>query len=205
MRWTAWSAAPAAAHVGDLVAERGDAGPPVVTVRGGPSERVPDPRTGAALRAGSLILAGVAVVLAVVQGQREELARAERRTAVPVDAELRLVGRTVSVSQGGVLVVPVVLQDLGPGLTVTSARAYAEPVREDPVMTPPDQVDGGEAAGFVVLLTPDCDLLTTSSRLVFRASLLLQVQQNGAGLPLVLDVGRDRSVARVVDGLCART
>jgi hypothetical protein len=187
------------------VAERGDADPPVVTVRGGPSERVPDPRTGAALRTAGLVLAGAAVVLAVVQGQREEQPRAQQRTAVPVDAELRLVGRAVSVSQGGVLVVPVVLQDLGSGLTVTSARAYAEPVREDPVMTPPDRVDGGEAARFVVLLTPDCDLLTTRSRLAFRASLLLQVEQDGAGLPLVLDVGSDRSVARVVDGLCART
>ena len=189
----------------DRVAERGDAEPPVVTVRGGPSERVPDPRPGAALRAAGLVLAGAAVVLAVVQGQREESPRAQRRTAVPVHAELRLVGRAVTVSQGGVLVVPVVLQDHGPGLTVTSARAYAEPVREDPVMTPPDQLDGGGAARFVVLLTPDCGLLTTSSRLAFRASLLLQVEQGGAGLPLVLDVASDRSVARVVDGLCARS
>ena len=88
--------------------------------------------------ASMLRLVFAAVVLAVVQGQREERPRPEPREVVPVDAQLRLVGRGVSVSQGGVLVVPVVLQDLGPGLTVTSARAYAEPVREDPVITPPE-------------------------------------------------------------------
>jgi hypothetical protein len=123
---------------------------------------------------------------------------------VPVDAQLRLAGRAVSVSQGGVLVVPVVLQDLGPGLSVTSARAYAEPVREDPVIAPPEQVAAGQAERFVVLLTPDCDLLTARSRLAFRASLLVQVEQDGASLQLVLDVGSARAVASVVDGLCGR-
>ena len=142
------------------------------------------------------------MVLAVVQGRREEQPRPEPRIAVPVAAELRLAGRPVSVSQGGVLVVPVVLQDLGPGLTVTSARAYAEPVREDPVVDPPDEVEAARAGRFVVLLTPDCDLLTTRSRLVFRASLLLQVEQDGSSLQLVLDLGRDPSVAGLVAGLC---
>jgi hypothetical protein len=166
---------------------------------------VPDPRRAAVLRAVALVLAGTALVLAVVQGQREERPRPQRREAVPVDAQLRLAGGEVFVSQGGVLVVPVVLQDLGPGLTVTSARAYAEPVREDPVTTPPERVAGGRTARFVVLLTPDCELLTTSSRLAFRASLLLRVEQDAAVRPLVLDVGSDPSVTRVVDGLCGRT
>ena len=187
------------------MADRDDPAPPVVTVRGGPTERVPDPRAGAALRGLGLLLAAAAVVLAVVQGQREERPPTDRRPEVPVDASLRLVGRAVTVSQGGVLVVPVVLQDRGPGLTVTSARAYAEPVREDPVTTPPDEVDGGQAARFVVLLTPDCRLLSERSRLAFRASVLLQVEQAGDRRQLVLDVGSDRSVARVVDGLCARS
>ena len=66
------------------------------------------------------------------------------------------------------------------------------------------RVGAGQAARFVVLLAPDCDLLTTRSRLAFRASLLLQVEQGGARLPLVLDMGSDRSVRRVVDGLCGR-
>lgn len=184
------------------MAERGGTDPPLVTVRGGPAERVPDPRAGAALRAAGLVLAGAAVVVAVLQGRREEQPRPEPRAVLPVVAELRVVSGSVAVSQGGVLVVPVVLQDLGPGLTVTSARTYAEPVREDPLTSPPDQLDAGEAQRFVVLLTPDCGLLTTSSRLAFRASLLLQVEQDGAGMQLVLDVGSDRSVARVVDGLC---
>ncbi len=187
------------------MADRRELGTPVVTVRGGPTERVPDMRTGAALRAVGLVLAATAVVLAVVQGQREEQPRTEQRPAVPVDAQLRLAGRAVSVSQGGVLVVPVVLQDLGPGLTVTSARTYAEPVREDPVTTPPDHVAAGDAQRFVVLLSPDCRLLSSRSSLVFRASLLLQAEQDGTRLQLVLDVGSDRSVAQVVDGLCART
>lgn len=187
------------------VVDAGAPDPPPVTVRGGPAERVPDPRAGTLLRGLGLVLAVTAVVLAVVQGQREEQPRPEPRTAVPVDASLRLVGRSVSVSQGGVLVVPVLLQDLGPGLTVASARAYAEPVREDPVVDPPGELAPGRAARFVVLLTPACELLTTRSRLAFRASLLLQVEQGGASLPLVLDLGRDPAVAGVVDGLCART
>ncbi len=186
------------------MAEHGDADPPLVTVRGGPGERAADPRTGPALRAVGLVLACAALVLAVVQGRREEQPRLEGREVVPVDAALRLDGRALSVSQGGVLVVPVVLQDLGPGLTVVSARAYAEPVREDPVTTPPDGLGAGQARRFVVLLTPDCDLLTSRARLVFRASLLLQVEQDGARVQLVLDVGGDRSVARTVDGLCGR-
>ena len=186
------------------MAEHGELEPPVVTVRGGPVERVPDPRAGAALRAAGRVLAAGAVVLAVVQGQREERPRLEPREVVPVDAELQLAARSISISQGGVLVVPVVLQDLGPGLTVTSARAYAEPVREDPVTTQPGQVAPGRAQRFVVLLTPDCDLLTTRSRLAFRASLLVQVEQGGASLQLVLDLGSDPAVARVVDGLCDR-
>lgn len=175
---------------------------PLVTVRGGPTERVPHPRTGAAQRAVALVLAAATVVGAVVQGQREERPRRERRIPAPVAAELRLGARGVTVSQGGVLVVPVVLQDRGPGLTVTSVTAYAEPVREDPVASPPDEVGAGRTGRFVVLLTPDCDLLTVRSRLAFRASLLLQLEQAGARRQLVLDLGGDRSVARLVDGLC---
>ena len=186
------------------MAEPEDPDPPLVTVRGGPAERAPDPRPGAVLRALGLLLAGAAVVLAVVQGQREERPPTDRRAVVPVDAALRVAARGVSVSQGGVLVVPVVLQDLGPGLTVTSARAYAEPVREDPVTTPPDVVAAGQSRRFVVLLTPDCRLLGERSRLVFRTSLLVQVEQDGARLQLVLDVGSDPAVGRVVDGLCGR-
>jgi hypothetical protein len=73
------------------------------------------------------------------------------------------------------------------------------------VTSPPDRLSPGQAQRFVVLLTPDCRLLTRRSVLAFRASLLLQVRQDGAVLPLVLDVGSDRSVARVVDGLCGRS
>lgn len=173
-----------------------------MTVRGGPGERVRDPRSGVALRRAGLGLAAAAVVLAVVQGQRDEQTRVTRRAPPPVGAEVQVVRSAVTVSQGGVLVVPVVLQDLGPGLTVTSARAYAEPVREDPVTTPPDELAGGEAQRFVVLLTPECRLLSTRAGLAFRASLLLQVEQDGASRQLVLDLGGDRAVSAVVDGLC---
>ena len=120
-------------------------------------------------------------------------------------ASLRVVSRAVTVSQGGVLVVPVLLQDLGPGLTVVEAQAYAEPVREDPVTTAPHGLDAGQARRFVVLLTPECGLLTTRSRLAFRASLLLRVEQGGDRRQLVLDLGADEAVARFVDGLCRRS
>jgi hypothetical protein len=191
--------------VADLLAGAGEPGPPVVTVRGGPSEQAPDPRTAAVLRTTGLVLAGLALVLAVLQGQREERPRLERPEVVPVAASVRVVSRAVTVSQGGVLVVPVVLQDLGPGLAVVEAQAYAEPVREDPVTTAPDGLEAGQARRFVVLLTPECGLLTTRSRLAFRASLLLRVEQGGDRRQLVLDLGADESVARFVEGLCRRS
>ena len=37
---------------------------------------------------------------------------------------------------------------------------------------------------------------------MFRASLLLQVEQDGSSLQLVLDLGRDPSVTGLVAGLC---
>lgn len=70
---------------------------------------------------------------------------------------------------------------------------------------PPEELAAEEAQRFVVLLSPDCTLLGSRTDLAFRASLLLQVEQGGAGLPLVLDVGRQPAVAEVVDGLCGRT
>jgi len=81
------------------VADRCDAGPPVVTVRGGPAQSARDPRAGAALRVATGLLAATAVVLAVVQGQREERPRTTRQPAPPVTAELRLVSGGVSISQ----------------------------------------------------------------------------------------------------------
>lgn len=174
----------------------------MITISGGPSARPRDPEGAASSSLGPVLLglAALAVLLVAALGQRPP-----PPVAPPVDAALRLVAEDLTVSQGGVLVVPVVLQDHGPGHRVLSAGTYAEPVRTDPYATPPDAVAPGDARRFVVLLAPDCRLLGPRSGLEFRASLLLQVGNGRASQQLVLDIGTDPVVRARVQGLCGRS
>lgn len=178
--------------------------PPVVTVRGGPAPRAPRTPTpyGPALLPLLLGLVALAVVLAAIRGQRPP--PPPPPVPPPVDAQLALPDDGVSVSLSGVLVVRVLLRDLGPGLEVTSASAYAEPVRTDPTALPPRRLSPGTARRFPVLLAPDCRLLTPRSGLRFRASLLLQVANGEASQQVVLDLGGDPDVQQAVRGLCRR-
>lgn len=174
---------------------------PPVTVRGGPPEGPGDGAHSRTAHVVVLLAVAAAVVLGVVVGRQDPLPGPERAPQ-PVGGDLSVVASGVSVSRGGVLVVPVVLQDRGSGLTVEHAQAYAAPVREDPSTSPPRVVPPGESRRFVVLLAPDCRFLTPETGLSFSASLLLRVRHAGGSEQLVLEL--DPAVAAVVRRLCRR-
>lgn len=168
-----------------------------MTIRGGPPQRVPRAATWCAPPGLlPLLLLVLALVLAAVPGESPALP-----APPPVDATLRAYAAGVPVWQGEVLLVPVELQDLGRGHRVVSARAYAGPVRSDPVVDAPDAVPPGAARRFVVLLAPDCRLLRRGSGVEFGASVLVRVVHGGASQQLALDLA-DRTVQARVAGLC---
>lgn len=189
---TGWSPVPA----GGPVDERP---PPEITVLGEPAvatETEPVARRGGSA---ALVVAALVLLFAVV--------RSEQAPPPPVpqlDAELTLVPDAVSITQSGILVIPVLLQDRGAGLRVLSAAPYAEPVREDPIAQPPLGVAAGQSRRFVVLVAPDCRLLTPRSGLDFRASLLLRIAGSQDERQLGLDLATDPAVAGAVAGLCRR-
>lgn len=108
------------------------------------------------------------------------------------------------VTQGGVLVVAVELRNPGDALRVRSARAYAQPVVDDPVVQAPETVRAASDRRFVTLLAPDCRLLQPGSPLRFSASLLLQVASGSEAQDLVLDLATAPAVTERVAGLCRR-
>ena len=110
----------------------------------------------------------------------------------------------LSVTQGGVLVVPVELRNPGTLLQVRSAGAYAEPVREDPVLQAPEAVQAGAQRRFVALVAPDCRLLQPGSPLRFQASLLLKVARGSDRSDLLLDLASAPAVRDTVVSLCRR-
>ena len=117
---------------------------------------------------------------------------------------LVLLADQLSVTQGGVLVVPVELRNPGPALQVRSAGAYAEPVREDPALQAPERVAAAAQRRFVVLVAPDCRLLQPGSPLRFQASLLLRVARGSAASDLLLDLSSEPAVRDTVTSLCRR-
>jgi len=178
------------------VAERELPPAPVVTVHGDPPP--PPPRaTPSYSRAvlPALAVAALAVVVAAAITQRPP-------PPPPVDARLVLSADAVEVSRTGVLVVPVVLHDRGPGHRVVSTRVYADPSREDPVVSPPSEVAPGEQRRFALLLAPDCSKLGYRLGIGFRASLLVQVANGDASQQLLLDVGSEPAVVTQVRALC---
>jgi hypothetical protein len=127
----------------------------------------------------------------------------EARPAEPPPT-LVLLPDQLSVTQGGVLVVPVELRNPGAALQVRSAGAYAEPVREDPVLQAPERVEAGAQRRFVVLVAPDCRLLQPGSPLRFQASLLLKIARGSAVSDVLLDVASEPAVRDTVVSLCRR-
>jgi hypothetical protein len=142
-----------------------------------------------------LVVALVAVVGAV-RPDRDEPRAGE------VDAVLSLEADGISVSQTGVLVVPVQLRNLGAPLEVRRAQAYAEPVRLDPEVQAPPALEVQQTRRLIVLVAPDCRLLRVESGLSFRANILLRVGAGSVARDLVLDLGADPAVVQRVVGLC---
>ena len=108
----------------------------------------------------------------------------------------------LTLSQSGVLVLPLELRNAGPLLEVTEARAYAEPVLDDAVVQAPAEVRARGLRRFVALVAPDCRLLRPGSPIEFRATVRLRVQVERASRDLVLDVGAVPGVRETVTGLC---
>lgn len=175
---------------------------PLVTIRGGPA---PPPSRGPAPRALQLLpVLAVAVLLALGVASARPAPVTLAAPPPTVDARLVLAADGLTASQSGVLVVPVVLQDGGPGHVAAFAKAYATPVRDDPVVTLPRQVEPGQQRRFVVLLTPDCRMLAPHVGMHFRASLLVQVESAVASRQLVVEVGTHPAVSARVRAMCER-
>jgi hypothetical protein len=163
------------------------------------AEREPERPAVAPQRRGLLLALGVVglLLLAVTAPDRSGSA-----PTASVDAQLVLRPDSLSVTQGGVLVVPLELRNAGPELRVRSANAYAEPVTTDPVVQAPQAVRAGAQRGFVVLLQPHCRLLTPGSPLRFRATVVLRVAVGSSMRELTVDVAAVPSVRETVAGLC---
>lgn len=108
----------------------------------------------------------------------------------------------LTVSQSGVLVVPLELSNAGRTVTVDGSEVYAEPVRQDARVSVPRDVEGGAARGVVALLAPDCRLLRAGSPIEFRATVRVRVGRAGTEQDLHVDLGATPAVRRSVAGLC---
>lgn len=118
------------------------------------------------------------------------------------DASLVVQARDLSVTQGGVLVLPVELRNGGQRLQVRFASAYAEPVAQDPVLQAPTAVAPGARRRFVALVAPDCRLLRPGSQIEFRATVLLRVATGSVSQDLTADLAAAPGVRDRVAGLC---
>lgn len=150
---------------------------------------------------GLLLLAVVGVLLLLVVG------RGSTSTSAPdptVDAQLVLEADSLSVTQGGVLVVPVELRNPGPALVVGSASVYAEPVLDDPVVQAPQTVAAQADRRFVALLAPDCRLLRPGSPIEFRATVMLRLVLGPTSRDVMVDLGAAPAIRERVAGLCTR-
>jgi hypothetical protein len=148
---------------------------------------------------------GLLLALAVVGVLLLALTAPDRSASAPaasVDAQLVLRPDSLSVTQGGVLVVPLELHNGGAELQVRSANAYVEPVTSDPVVQAPATVRAEASRGFVVLLEPDCRLLAPGSPLRFRATVVLRVAVGSSMRDLAVDVAAVPAVRETVAGLC---
>lgn len=144
-----------------------------------------------------LVLLAVGLLLAAaVTGPRPP------PSAAAVEAALVSLPEELTVSQGGVLVLPLELRNLGGALQVRAAQTYAEPVVDDPLVQAPDDVAAGGLRHFVAVIAPDCRLLRPGSPIEFRATVLLRVGVGSASKDLVADLGDAPQVRAQVASLC---
>jgi hypothetical protein len=143
-------------------------------------------------------LAAGAVVVALVQ------AVPPPPPPPPLEASLAVVDERVSSTRGGVLVVPVEVDNPGPAVQVRDVVVPAGPVRATPLSTGATAVATGDQARFVVILEPDCRLLGVGSPIVFVAAASVTLRAaDGRELLAFVDVGRSPEVAQRVARTCA--
>lgn len=142
-----------------------------------------------------LVVALVAVAGSV--GPDRPVARAGE-----VDAALSIDPDSITITQSGVLVVPIEMRNQGGALEVRRAQAFAEPVRLNPEVQAPPSLDVQQTRRLIVLIAPDCRLLRTQSGLAFRASILVRIRSGSVGRDLVFDVGAEPVIMERVTGLC---
>jgi len=146
-----------------------------------------------------LVAVLVVALVAVVGAVRPD--RAVPR-AGEVDAVLSIEPDNISVTQSGVLVVPVQMRNRGAPLEVRRAQAFAEPVRLNPEVQAPPSLEVQQTRRLIVLVAPDCRLLRVQTGISFRASILVRVGAGSVGRDLVLDVGAEPAIMQRVLGLC---
>jgi len=167
-----------------------------------PREMTSEPRAPSPRRrpAALLLLLLVALGLALTTGRTPA---APPPVAATFDAELLLLGERLSITQSGILVLPVELRNRGGALQVRRAEAYGSPVRDDPAVQAPQEVAAGERRRFVALIAPDCTLLDGGQSALFEASLLVRLASGSVSRDLVLDLADSELVRERVAGLCA--
>ncbi len=167
-----------------------------------PREAAPEPRAPAPRRrsAALLLLPLAALGLALATGRTPAVTPP---AAASFDAELLLLGERMSITQSGILVLPVELRNRGGALQVRRAEAYGSPVRDDPAVQAPQEVAAGERRRFVALIAPDCTLLDGGQSALFEASLLVRLASGSVSRDLVLDLADSELVRERVAGLCA--
>lgn len=162
---------------------------------------VAEPAEHPSRRAALLLLLPLGLLLlALIRPAQEPLPPVP--AAPPV---LVLLPDQLSITQGGVLVVPVELRNPGPALRVQSAAAYAQPVVQDPRVQAPESVRAGAQRRFVVLVAPDCRLLQPMSPLGFSASVLVVVDRGSERVALDVDLTSAAAIRDAVAGLCRRS
>jgi hypothetical protein len=146
-----------------------------------------------------LVLGGL--VAAVAVGSALSGSPAAEVPAGP-PAELVVRSAALTVTQGGVLVVPLELRNPGERLAVRAAEVYASPVLTDPSVQAPDAVEPADRRRFVALVAPDCALLRATGA-AFSAGVTVDVGRGSADQRLTVDLSADPVIADRVAGLCA--
>jgi len=168
--------------------------------RGATAPEPPALSPGRRRPAALLLLPLVALGLAFTTGRTPP---APAPAPASFDAELLLLGERLSVTQSGILVLPVELRNRGGALQVRRAEAYGSPVRDDPAVQAPQELAAGERRRFVALLAPDCTLLDGGQSELFEASLLVRLASGSVSRDVVLDLAASEQVRERVAGLCA--
>jgi hypothetical protein len=188
----------------------GDAARPVVHLAGRGADSRPEMLVGGRDRPPRRLSRRVVALLtgaALVAGTVALLQRGSSGEAAPdrLDATLTVAEDDISVTQGGVVVLPVELASRGAGLRVRSAEVSASPVRSPPSVNVPEQVAAGGSVRLVAIVQPDCTVLGPGVGGELVATLVVRVVTlSGQEQDLVLAFGTSPALLSRLDGLCRR-